>query len=102
MSRLILSQRKLLGLLELDAAGTVLYSRLEDDGTPGDLASDLVGHDFYSEVAPFTNVEEFRQRLNTFSQSREPSLGFVFNCDYMDGAMPVKVLLTRMTERTND
>lgn len=101
MSRFILSRQKLFGLLELDAAGTVLYSRLETEGGPDGSPSDVRGHNFYSEVAPFLNVEEFHQRLDLFGRGREQAYSFVFNCDYEDGAVPVRVLLARIRERTN-
>ncbi|MBA2645439.1 MAG: hypothetical protein H0U81_01445 [Pyrinomonadaceae bacterium] len=99
MSGVILSQRKLFGLLELDAAGTVLYSVL-DDSLDGSLAN-VAGHNFYSEVAPFINVEEFHQCLDTFNRGTEQALSFVFNCDYADGAVPVRVVLARIRERKN-
>lgn len=100
MSSVILSQQKLFGLLELDAAGTVLYSVLESDGN-FDGSADVAGHNFYSEVAPFMNVEEFHQRLDTFNMSSERAHSFVFDCDYEDGAVPVRVLLARIPVRTN-
>jgi hypothetical protein len=101
MGRLIAPQRKLFGLLELDAAGTVLYSRIETQGGPDGSPSDVTGENFYSEVAPFLNVEEFRQRLDTFERGGERANSFVFNCNYEDGAVPVRVLLARMSGRTN-
>lgn len=102
MSRLILSQQKLFGLLELDAAGTVLYARLEGDGNFDGSAADVAGHNFFSEVAPFMNVEEFHQRLDNFNRSSEQAKRFVFNCDYEDGAVPVRVLLACISSRSND
>lgn len=101
MSRFILSRQKLFGLLELDAAGTVLYSRIETEGGPDGSPSDARGHNFYSEVVPFLNVDEFHQRLDTFDSGGEHANSFVFNCDYEDGAVPVRVLLARIRERTN-
>ena len=101
MSRFILSRQNLFGLLELDAVGTVLYSGIEREGVPDGSPSDMRGHNFYSEVAPFLNVEEFHQRLDTFDRGGEHANSFVFNCDYEDGAVPVRVLLARMSGRTN-
>lgn len=101
MSRLIRSRQKLFGLLELDAAGTVLYSGIETEGGPDVSPSDVTGHNFYSEVAPFLNVEEFHQRLDTFDRGSEQANSFVFNCDYEDGSVPVRVLLARTRERSN-
>jgi hypothetical protein len=101
MSSRILTRQKLFGLLELDAAGTVLYSRLEVDDKLNGLAADVAGQNFFSEVAPFLNIEEFHQRLDNFYQSREQANSFVFNCAYADGAVRVRVLLARISERTN-
>lgn len=102
MSSLIFAQQKLFGLLELDAAGTVLYSRIEIEGDFNGSSSDVTGRNFYSEVAPFSNIKEFHQRLDTFSRSSEHANSFVFNCDYEDGVVLVKVLLARIRERSND
>lgn len=104
MSSVILRQQKLFGLLELDAAGTVLYSRLEGDGT-GNLdcsVADVAGRNFFSEVVSFLNIEEFQQRLETFNSGCEQANSFEFNCDYEDGAVAVRVLLARIRERAND
>ena len=99
MSSLILAQQKLFGLLELDPQGTVVFSKLEgDEKLPG--TSDIVGRNFFSEVATFLNVAEFRERFETFDSKPEPSNSFMFNCDYEDGAVPVKVLLARLREDT--
>ncbi len=99
MSSLFLAPQKLFGLLELDPQGTVVFSKLEgDDKLPG--AVDLVGRNFFSEVATFLNVAEFRERFETFDSKPESSNSFMFNCDYEDGAVPVKVLLARLKEDT--
>jgi hypothetical protein len=98
----ILSQQKLFGLLELDTAGTVLYSRLEDDDRLAGPAVDVTGLNFFSEVAPFKNIEEFHQHLDTFNRSGEHANSFLFNCEYEDGAVPVRVLLARLSSRSND
>lgn len=102
MSSSLLSERKLFGLLELDASGTVLYSKLDAAGGNSDYcAADVAGHNFYSEVAPFKNIEELHQRLDSFSRSSEQATSFAFNCNYSDGAVPVRILLARINERTN-
>jgi hypothetical protein len=99
MSSLTLTTQKLFGLLELDPRGTVIFSKLEgDEQSTG--AADVVGRNFFSDVATFLNVAEFRQRFETFDSNREPSSSFTFNCDYEDGAVPVRVLLARLREDT--
>ena len=99
MSSLILAPQKLFGLLELDPRGTVIFSKLDGDEILAG-AVNVVGRNFFSEVATFLNVAEFRQRFETFDSNPEPSNSFVFNCAYGDGAVAVKVLLARLREDT--
>jgi hypothetical protein len=88
---------QLLGLVELDPAGTVLYARLERDGE----GRDLGGLNFFSEVAPFKNVEEFRRRIEGFASGKEPANSFNFICEFGDGLVPVRVLLARIRDRAD-
>ncbi|MET0650349.1 MAG: hypothetical protein ABW208_27390 [Pyrinomonadaceae bacterium] len=93
--------RKLFGLVELDSAGTVLYTRFEPDGSPQfGGAPDYTGLNFYTEVAPFRNVVEFRNQLDSFDRGSQPSHSIDFICDYEDGPLPVRVLLARIRERS--
>lgn len=93
--------RKLFGLVEIDSAGTVLYTRFEPDGTPqSGPAPDYTGRNFYTEVAPFRNVAEFRQCLESFGRGSQPAHSMDFTCDYEDGPLLVRVLLARIRERS--
>ena len=93
--------RKLFGLVEIDSAGTVLYTRFEGDGaTPLGVAPSYTGLNFYAEVAPFSNVVEFKQHLERFSRGSQPALSMDFICDYEDGPVNVRVLLARIRERS--
>ena len=92
---------KLFGLFELDAAGTVLYTRLEPDGhAPSGTAPDYRGRNFYTEVAPFRNTAEFRGQLDGFSRGSQPAHSMDFTCDYEDGPLLVRVLLARIREHS--
>lgn len=98
MSSLILGPQKLFGLLELDLQGTVIFSKLEGDEKLA-TAAEVVGRNFFSEVATFLNVAEFRQHFESFDNyPHSGSSSFTFNCDYEDGAVPVKVFLARLRE----
>ena len=101
MSTLSVATHNLFGLVELDHAGTVLYSR--PDGAAGkDDSADIRGCNFYTEVAPFENVEEFRERLSGFVGSESPAHSFTFDCRFADGeVVPVRVLLARMRQRAD-
>jgi hypothetical protein len=101
MSVSLLTEPELFGLFELDDAGTVLYSRIEADGEPDDTRPDISGLNFYEQVAPFENVEEFRRRVTQFARGASPADNFNFDCRYEGYAQPVKVLLARIRERVN-
>ncbi len=93
--------RKLYGLFELDPAGTVLYARVEPDGTPRPgAAPDYTGRNFYTEAAPFRNVAEFRGQIDAFNRGSQPAHSLSFTCDYEDGPLLVRVLLARIRERS--
>jgi hypothetical protein len=97
----VVTTRKLFGLVELDSVGTVLYTRFEPDGPPLLAAApDYTGLNFYTEVAPFRNVVEFRQQLDSFNRGSQPAHSMDFTCDYEDGPLPVRVLFARIRERS--
>lgn len=101
MNRVELATQKFYGLLELDHAGTVLYSRIEgEDAAADDAAPDVTGLNFYADVAPFRNVGDFRQQLDSFSRGAQPASTIYFTCDYADGPTSVKVLLARIRENS--
>ncbi len=99
--RLASAPGKFYGLLELDDAGTVLYSRVEPDGPGASQPSpDLTGRNFYTEVAPFGNVGEFRQQLELFRRGQQPASSIDFTFQYDDGPLMVRILLARIRERS--
>ena len=101
MTASLLTAQELLGLFELDAAGKVLYYRMEPGGEPDHASLDMAGHDFYDEVAPFENVEEFRRCVTEFTRSATAADSFDFECRYGSSAHRVKVLLARICESVN-
>lgn len=97
----LLEGQSYFGLFELDDAGTVLYARIEPDDNPAPEPPDVTGHDFFSEVAPFENGEEFRRRVAAFTRGQVEADSFVFNCRVRGDALPVRVLLTRIRHRAD-
>jgi hypothetical protein len=88
------------GLVELDAAGTVLYYNPEKDGVSTDTKADIVGHNFFEEVAQFDGVREFRQRVNSFRLGHAPALSFNFDFRFDHASYPAKILLARIHDRS--
>ena len=99
MSVSLLTAKELLGLFELDGAGKVLYYRMDSGGKPGGTSPDMAGHNFYDEVAPFDNVEEFRRCVTEFTRGAKVADSFDFDCHYKSSDHPVRVLLARICER---
>ena len=97
MSISLLTAQELLGLFELDTFGKVLYYRMDSAGT----SPDMTGHNFYDEVAPFENVEEFRRCVTDFTRGEKAADSFDFECHYDGSDHPVRVLLARISERVN-
>ena len=97
MSASLLTVQELLGLFELDNAGKVLYYRMESPVT----SPDMTGRNFYDDVAPFENVEEFRQCVTDFTRGAKAADSFDFDCHYDGSDHPVRVLLARICERVN-
>ena len=95
------TEEELLGLFELDDAGNVLYYRNDVGGKPGGTSPEIVGHNFYNEVAHFENVDEFRRCVTDFTRSATAADSFDFECRYGSSAQRVKVLLARICESVN-
>jgi hypothetical protein len=101
MSVSLMTAQELLGLFELDDAGKVLYYRMDSAGESRGTSPDILGHNFYNEVAGFENVEEFRQCVTEFTRSATAADSFEFECRYGGSAQRVKVLLARICESVN-
>lgn len=95
-------QQKLFGMFELDAANTVLYSRVEG-AAPGGVqpSPDFNGRALFEGVCAFANAHELRQRINHFRSNGAQADSFDFTCQYDDGPVAVRVLLARVRERTD-
>jgi hypothetical protein len=78
----------LLGLYELDAAGTILYSSLKSDE----------GVDFFSKVTQFNNVADFHRRFDNFRVASVPTETFDFTCEYHNERQMIRVLMARLSK----
>jgi len=96
-----MTEQEVLGLFELDDAGKVLYYRNDGADEPDGTSPEIVGHNFYNEVARFENVEEFQRCVTEFIRSATVADSFDFECRYGSFAHRVKVLLARISESVN-
>lgn len=93
-------QPEVFGLFELSDEGTVLYSRAAQRSA--ERLPENVGRNFFDEVAPFENTEEFRRCLNRFIRGNFPSESFNFTCQIKNQTIPAKVMLVRIIERSSE
>lgn len=89
-----------LGLFELDAEGTILYYRMEPGGQSVG-GAEFAGRHFYEEVAAFDNASELRRRAEVFLRGDGHADSFDFICQTGGEATPVRVLLARVRERSD-
>jgi len=90
------------GLFELDSAGTVMYSKIESGDYSAKGWTEFNGLNFFDEVAPFKNVEEFRRRFRYFVKGSDAAEKFNFICQFDEQPLEVKVMLTQISEREFD
>lgn len=90
----------LLGFVELDAEGQVLYFNPERRGEMGRAKPHIVGLNFFTDVVKFDDTREFRERINSFVEGHAPAQSFNFTFHLGDGSYPVRVLLARIHDRT--
>ena len=88
-----------LGLVELDEAGTIIYYRREGSAAAPS-KQEIVGRNFYTDVAPVADATEFRGTLAAFRRSHAPSQGFNFTFREGDGEMLTRVVLARVHEKS--
>lgn len=75
---------------------------MSENNYSSNIADGLRGRDFFSEVVPFENAEEFRQCINNFRASSRQASSISFTCRYQDGPLNVRVLLARIRERPDE
>jgi hypothetical protein len=98
----VLKSSDLGGLFELDSEGTVFYSKLRKNKLLFDTESDMVGCNFFDEVAAFENVNDFKQRFKYFVKSSDSMENFNFDFRDEEMVVPVRVMLVRVGESAQD
>jgi hypothetical protein len=86
------------GLFELNNEGTVRYSRFRQNNQLINANSEMVGHNFFEDIAGFENARELRGIFNNFVKSNKFTDNFVFDCRFPDETVRVRVMMVRAFE----
>jgi photoactive yellow protein len=89
-----------LGLLELDARGTVIRYSPASEKSPEMRRQEVVGLNFFKDVAPFEEVSEFQKRFQTFMAQGESIQRFTSTFSSDCGQIKVQIVLARITEKS--
>lgn len=87
------------GLMELDEAGTVLFYRSENRGLFQTPESEIVGRNFFTDIAAVAGAGELHDKVREFRQGSAPAQSFSFSFALRHRRLPVRVLLARVHER---
>jgi photoactive yellow protein len=86
------------GIIELDETGKIIaFNKVEEDRSPC-LAGDVIGLNFFREVAPCTQVVEYEGRFRELANSDRPSEEFSFIYPFPQGPVRVHIVMVRTQE----
>lgn len=86
------------GLFELSNQGKVLYSRFRQNNRLLNAGTEMVGQNFFDEVALFENARDLHRIFTNFVRSNQFTDNFVFDCRYAEKTVPVRVMMVRAHE----
>jgi photoactive yellow protein len=86
------------GLLELDAAGIVIrYSPAAEQNSPLQ-PQDILGRNFFTEVAPCAQVSEVKSRFLSFMTFGDAVQKFSITCPVENKNIKIQIMLARVTQ----
>jgi photoactive yellow protein len=88
------------GVLQLDHAGTVLNYNEYESGLSGLPKSNVIGHNFFTEIAPCTDLKEFRGEFEELVAHKK--LNATFRYYFPFPKRPREVEITMLYSREND
>ncbi len=83
------------GVIELDAAGTVLHYNAAEAALSGQESSRVTGTNFFLDVAPCTAVKEFQGRFRSFMELESASESFDFTFSFPTHTAQVRIVFVR-------
>ena len=90
------------GFYELDTRGTVVYSRIKQDGKFEKSDGSRVGQDFFEEIFACQNSDALRRRFFNFITGKATTETFIFGCQIAEKIIPLRVLFVRVSEGSRE
>lgn len=88
------------GLFELKYDGTIIYSRFRQNNQLVNSNSEMIGCNFFDDVAGIENIQDLRRIFNNFVKSNKFTDNFVFDCRFAHEVVRVRVMLVRAIENS--
>ncbi len=88
------------GAIKLDASGKILVYNAYESTMTGVRAENAVGKNFFTQVAPCTNVREFAGAF--YAGIKEKSLSKIFRYTFDHNMVPTKVTVTLFYDGKSD
>lgn len=82
-----------LGVIQIDREGTILEYNAAEAELAGRDPHEMRGKNFFTEVAPCTNVREFAGRFRTELGGGRPPILFPFDFEFPGGRVHVTILM---------
>lgn len=83
------------GVIDLDSNATVLAYNRTEANLARLQAENVIGKNFFTEVAPCTAVQEFQGRFHEFMLGRERTMRFNFTFGFKHGPVEVEIFFLR-------
>jgi photoactive yellow protein len=83
------------GAIELDAEGTILRYNIAESELTGRKAEDVIGRNFFNDVAPCTNSDEFSGRFFNGVKTGEFNAVFEYVFDYQMEPTKVRIIMIK-------
>ena len=88
------------GLLELDAAGTVVRYSPASEQNPTVKSDNVLGRNFFTEIMPAPQVKDQQARFRLFMTQGQTRDRFSTTFQTEAGQVKVQILLARITEKS--
>jgi photoactive yellow protein len=89
------------GLLELDAAGTVMHYSPALERNPTVKSNDILGRNFFTEVLTASEIKAHQARFRLFMAQGQTVDKFSTTFPSEDGQIKVQIMLARVLDKSN-